>query len=114
LHRQGHRITFFEPDVYERQSNRDIPDPPYAEVVVYQPTEDNLSQCLGRALKFDIVIKASGVGIFDRKIEEEILRQRAWGQQILFWDVDAPATLDRMLNNPEDYFKQLVPEFDQI
>ena len=38
LAERGHRITFFEPDAYERQQHRDIPDPPWAKVVVYQPT----------------------------------------------------------------------------
>src|SRR5690554_5252418 len=114
LHRQGHRITFYEPDVYERQANRDIPDPPYARVVVYQPTEDSLAHCLINAMQSEIVIKASGVGIFDRLIEEEILNLRNGGQQIIFWDVDAPATLDRIQNDPGDYFKPLIPEFDLI
>ena len=35
---RGHRITFYEPDVYDRQRHRDIPDPPWAEVVVYPGT----------------------------------------------------------------------------
>ena len=37
LHERGHRVTFFEPDAYERQAHRDIDDPPWAEVVVYEP-----------------------------------------------------------------------------
>src|SRR5690606_37445989 len=114
LHRQGHFVTFYEPDVYGRQANRDIPDPHYAKVVVYQPREEDLGRCLKNAEHSDIIIKASGVGVFDREIEEEILRFRNRGQQITFWDVDAPATLDRMLNDQDDYFRLLVPEFDQI
>ena len=35
LHARGHRVTFYEPDAYERQQNRDIADPDYATVVVY-------------------------------------------------------------------------------
>ena len=30
LHRLGWRVTFFEPDAYERQSHRDIADPEWA------------------------------------------------------------------------------------
>jgi hypothetical protein len=37
---RGHRITFFEPDAYERQKHRDIPDPSWATVVVYPPTAE--------------------------------------------------------------------------
>ncbi|MEX2594631.1 MAG: glycosyltransferase [Anditalea sp.] len=114
LHHQGHSITFYEPDVYGRQANRDIPDPEYAKVVIYQPNEDDLSKCLVLAKDADIIIKASGVGIFDRELEERVLDLRKEGRQIIFWDVDAPATLDRMINVKNDYFKYLVPKFDQI
>lgn len=114
LHQQGHSITFYEPDVYERQANRDIPDPDYATVVVYQPEEDALQQCLDEAGSADIIIKASGVGVFDRELEERIVEIRKDHQQIIFWDVDAPATLDRMINDKNDYFRRLVPEYDQV
>src|SRR5689334_9603850 len=36
LDARGHRVTFYEPDAYERQKHRDIEDPPWAEVVVYE------------------------------------------------------------------------------
>src|ERR687887_223880 len=32
LHERGHRVTFYEPDAYDRQKNRDIPDPDWARV----------------------------------------------------------------------------------
>ncbi|HEY3579810.1 MAG TPA: hypothetical protein VGK82_04675, partial [Pyrinomonadaceae bacterium] len=34
LDRLGHEITFYEPDAYDRQKHRDIPDPEWARVVV--------------------------------------------------------------------------------
>src|SRR5690606_24684125 len=114
LFQQGHSITFYEPDVYDRQANRDIPDPEYAKVVIYQPTENDLNKCLDLAKKADIIIKASGVGVFDRELEERIVEMSHEDQQVIFWDVDAPATLDRMINGKEDYFKSLVPQFDKI
>ena len=40
LARHGHAITFYEPDAYDRQANRDIDPPDYAKVVVYPATED--------------------------------------------------------------------------
>src|SRR3954469_8470720 len=39
LHERGHRVRFFRPIAYDRQQHRDIPDPGYAQVVVY-PAED--------------------------------------------------------------------------
>ena len=32
---RGHRVTFYEPDAFDRQSNRDIEPPAWAKVVVY-------------------------------------------------------------------------------
>src|SRR5512133_1545933 len=34
LSRRGHDITFYEPDAFDRQSHRDLADPPWARVVV--------------------------------------------------------------------------------
>lgn len=114
LHSQGHHITFYEPDAYERQANRDIDDPDYARVVVYQPERADLERCLKEALKADIMIKASGVGVFDQELEEQIVRIRREDQQVIFWDVDAPATLDRVMSSKNDYFRALIPEYDQV
>lgn len=114
LHRQGNNITFYEPDIYDRQANRDIRDPDYSKVVVYQPQRQELEKYLKEASTCDIVIKASGVGIFDRELEEGVLKLRNDNKQIIFWDVDAPATLDRMISDPENYFRSLVPQFDHI
>lgn len=114
LHQQGHSITFYEPNIYGRQENRDIPDPDYAKVIIYQPTEDDLSKCLELAKTSEIIIKASGVGVFDRELEEGVLNLKKEGKQIIFWDVDAPATLEGMIKERNHYFKTLVPKFDQI
>jgi len=35
LAERGHRVTFYEPDAYERQAHRDLADPDWARVVVY-------------------------------------------------------------------------------
>lgn len=35
LDQLGHHVTFYEPDAYDRQKHRDIPDPDWAKVVVY-------------------------------------------------------------------------------
>lgn len=114
LHRFGHHITFFEPDAFERQEHRDIPEPEYADVVVYEPEEKEVNKVLQQSQEYDIVIKASGVGVFDAYLEAEVLNNRQPGQQVIFWDVDAPATLASMDNDPEDTLKNLIPEYDLI
>ncbi|MEX0772936.1 MAG: glycosyltransferase [Balneolales bacterium] len=114
LHRLGHHITFFEPDAFDRQQHRDINDPDWAEVIIYQPTEEDVKKQLKQTRKYDIIIKASGVGVFDSLLEEEVLNNRRPGQQVIFWDVDAPATLESMANNPDDTLKDLIPDYDLI
>jgi spore maturation protein CgeB len=42
----GHRVTFYEPDAYDRQKHRDISDPDWCRVVVYPATEDGLDRAL--------------------------------------------------------------------
>lgn len=111
LHERGHRVTFYEPDAYGRQEHRDIPDPEWAQVVVYQATEQAALKALEAAGRSDVVIKASGVGVFDALLEEEVLRLQKAGTSVAFLDVDAPATLDRLAADPTDPFHKLVPQY---
>lgn len=115
LHDSGHSITFFEPDAFDRQKNRDIEDPDYAKIVVYSgKSEGSVLNTLSLAASSDIIIKASGVGIWDSLLEKEVLSLKARDKAVIFWDVDAPATLDRMDNDRNDPFRELVPAYDLI
>jgi spore maturation protein CgeB len=112
----GHDVTFFEPDAYERQQHRDlVEDPDWARVVVY-PGEgtDGVQRVLDRTGEFDVVVKASGVGVFDELLEAEVAARRKPGQITIFWDVDAPATLERMQLDPHDPFRAVVPQYDLV
>lgn len=113
LHALGYEILFAEPDIYNRQNNRDAGDIDYAEVVVYS-TPRELDRMLARACDADLVIKHSGVGADDELLEREVLRCRCCGTRAAFWDVDAPATLARVERNPEDPFLALIPQYDYI
>ena len=53
LARHGHTITFYEPDAFERQQNRDMEPPPWARSVVYPATAEGLSSVLERAADAD-------------------------------------------------------------
>lgn len=114
LHGLGHRVTFYEPDAYDRPKHRDIPDPEWAEVVVFPSTLEAAERCMDHAAGADLVVKANGVGVFDAELERGVLARRRPGQAIVFWDVDAPATLDRMEANPEDSLRNRIPEFDAV
>lgn len=114
LNQLGHHTTFFEPDAFERQQHRDLEDPEWAKVRVYQPEEEEVKKVLKESRKYDIVVKASGVGVFDSFLEERVIENRMPGQLVIFWDVDAPATLSSMKNNPDDTLKELIPEYDLV
>jgi spore maturation protein CgeB len=110
---RGHRVTFYEPDAYERQKHRDIPDPDWATVVVYEG-EAGMARALEAGRDADFVVKASGVGIFDEALEAGVLAMCRPGQIVAFWDVDAAATLARLQANVADPFRALAPRYDLI
>lgn len=115
LHERGHRTTFFEPDAYQRQQHRDMPDPDWARVVVWSPEgDDELRAALAAAAEADLVVKASGVGVHDELLEEAVLELKAPHRRVVFWDVDAPATLARVRANPRDPFRSLIPRYDLV
>ncbi len=115
LYEQGHRVTFYESDAYERQQHRDIADPEYAKIIVYSSrNQDELFHCLDRAADADLLVKASGNGVFDELLEREVVKRKSSANLIAFWDVDAPATLDRVRSNPLDPFRPLITEYDII
>lgn len=112
---RGHRIRFYEPDAYDRQSHRDIPDPPWAQVIVY-PAEGSagVRQSLDDARDADVLIKASGVGVADDLLEAEIVKLKQPSNRIVFWDVDAPATLERMRRDPSDPLRRQISRYDMV
>jgi spore maturation protein CgeB len=115
LHEDGHQITFYEPDAYDRQAHRDIPEPPWAKVVVYASAHEEAAyRVLEEARNADLIIKASGVGVFDALLEQAVPELRRAGALTAFWDVDAPATLARVLRIPDDPFRRLIPCYDLI
>lgn len=115
LHQHGHRVTFYEPDAFERQQHRDIDDPDWAEVVVYSAaSEAHAARALERAKGADLIVKASGVGVFDEFLEREILALQSPATRVAFWDVDAPATLERMHADPDDALRAYIPHYDLV
>jgi len=62
----------------------------------------------------DVIVKTSGIGAFDALLEEAVLDQASSRTTTIFWDVDAPATLERLARDPADAFHKLVPRYDMI
>lgn len=114
MHDLGHQLTFYEPDAWQRQQHRDMADPDWARVVVYSPDVDSVGQAVEQARTADLIVKASGVGVFDDLLERAVLDLRTASSSVIFWDVDAPATLDRIFTNLEDPFLSLIPKYDAV
>ncbi len=96
LARQGHSITFYEPDAFDRQQHKDIEPPDWARVIVYAATPEGVRGVLADAGHADLVVKASGVGVFDDELLSGIIAEAAPDALRIFWDVDAPATLESL------------------
>jgi spore maturation protein CgeB len=110
----GHAITFFEPDAYDRQSHPDIAPPPWCRVVVYPATETGVQDVLAQAATAEVVIKASGVGVYDDALLNGVMMQARTDALRLFWDVDAPATLAEIAGAPDHPLRAALPHLDAV
>lgn len=114
LDARGHRVAFYEPDAFERQAHRDIEDPEWAEVVVYEPRDERaVREVVEGAANADVVVKATGVGVYDQVLEEAVAELEGPEARI-FWDVDAPATLAAMEADPSARLCELVGRYDMV
>jgi spore maturation protein CgeB len=114
LSRLGYDITFYEPDAFDRQAHRDIDPPPWARVRVYPATADVVRAVLAEAAETDIVIKASGVGVFDDELLEGTIASARPDALRVFWDVDAPATLAAMRADAMNPVRQALRNLDLV
>jgi spore maturation protein CgeB len=111
---RGHAITFYEPDAFDRQSHRDIDPPAWAEVVVYPATTEGLRTVIAEAEAADVVVKASGVGVFDDELLAGVTAAARPDAIRLFWDVDAPATLAAIAQSPAHPIRQALARLDAV
>jgi spore maturation protein CgeB len=111
---RGYDITFYEPDAYERQQHRDMEPQPWARSVVYPATAEGLRCVLTEARAADIVVKASGVGVFDDELIAGIIEHASPHALKIFWDVDAAATLDEMRADEGHPVRRALPSLDLI
>ena len=114
LAERGHDITFYEPDAFDRQAHRDIDPPNWAHSVVYPATAEGLAEVLGKAGDADVVVKANGVGVFDRELLKGVLREARSDALTIYWDVDAAATLDEMRADDEHPVRKALKQLDLV
>lgn len=113
LARLGWEIVFYEPDAFDRQQHRDIDPPDWARVMVWPATDAGLRSVIAEAATADVVVKASGVGVYDAELLAVFDRAAPHALR-LFWDVDAPATLATMAGDPADPLRRTLPGLDMV
>lgn len=114
LAKRGWQITFYEPDAFGRQQNRDLDPPDWARVVVFDPTAQAARETFRAAAAAEIFVKASGIGVLDDVILAETVAQGERGKITLYWDVDAPATLSEIDAAQDHPLRSAVKTFDMI
>ncbi len=73
-----------------------------------------MARALDEAKSADMIVKASGVGVLDAALEKAVVALRAPHRAAIFWDVDAPATLESVAADPDDPLRELIPRFDRV
>lgn len=111
---RGYDITFYEPDVFDRQKHRDIDPPDWCRVEVYEGSPGGLAGVLAQASQADIVVKASGVGFEDDALLSGVLDKARPGALRIFWDVDAPATLAEIKTAPDQPLRKALERLDLV
>ena len=114
LAKRGWAVTFYEPDAFDRQQHRDIDPPEWVTSVVYPATEADAHRVAAEAAQVDVVVKASGVGVFDDLLLQATTQAARPHAVRLFWDVDAAATLDELRFAPDHPLHQKLPTLDAV
>jgi spore maturation protein CgeB len=114
LGRRGYEVVFYEPDAFDRQAHRDIDPPDWAKVVVYSATESACQAVIAEAADAEVVVKASGVGVFDDELLEGVMALAHPSAVKIFWDVDAPATLAALRADASLPMHRVLPKLDLV
>lgn len=111
LHARGHRIVFFEKDVEWYASNRDMPEPPFCTVRLYENWHSILPAARSELRDADVAMLGS---FFPEGIAaaEEIFDSAA--RVKTFYDIDTPITLSalRATGSTEYLNANQIPGFD--
>jgi spore maturation protein CgeB len=67
-----------------------------------------------KAAAADVVVKASGVGVFDYELLAGVMAAARPGALRIFWDVDAPATLAQLEIEPAHPLRRALPDLDYV
>ena len=87
---RGHVVDFVEKDVEWYRSNRDLPEPGYCKVQLYEEWEPSIAWLIGLAKGADVVVVGSYYP--DAIAATDALLDAGCGP-LLFYDIDTPITL---------------------
>ncbi|HZR57548.1 MAG TPA: glycosyltransferase [Terriglobales bacterium] len=110
LRARGHRIVFFEKDQEWYASNRDMPEPPFCDVRIYENWQD-IRQAAHRELR-DADVAMVGSYCPDGLLAIDEVLDSAAGTKA-FYDIDTPITMAKLRSGDTEYIKPgHIPGFD--
>lgn len=107
---QGHHVLFLERNVPWYADNRDLPNPPYGSVALYDSFEQVEQVYAEQVAAADLVLIGSYVPEAIT-VAEWVLTQASG--VTAFYDIDTPVTLSKLANDDCEYLTpELIPRFD--
>lgn len=108
---RGHSITFYEWNAPWYSAHRDLPDPDFLELQIYDSWEQTAPHAVAEALEADATIVGSCV---DRGIEIIDTLAAAGVRPLCFYDIDTPVTIAALREGTSSYIRpDQVPLFDR-
>jgi spore maturation protein CgeB len=110
LRARGHEIVFFERDLEWYASNRDMPEPPYCRVHIYDRWEDVVGLLRKELAEADVAMVGSffphGVNAINTVLDSTA------GVKA-FYDIDTPITVSMLRTGDAEYLRRnQIPGFD--
>jgi spore maturation protein CgeB len=111
LHQRGHRIVFFEHNLEWYENNRDMPEPPFCEVKLFEDWQQVLPTVRTHLQESDVAVVGSyfpdGISALDEVLDSRVPVKA-------FYDIDTPITLRGLQQEGKtDYvLKRQLPELD--
>lgn len=110
LAKRGHRILFLERDAPWYADNRDMPEPPFGQTVLYSGLEELKDRFAANVRSADLVIVGSYV---PEGVEVGRWVTRTAGGATAFYDIDTPVTLAKLARGDYEYLHpELIPRYD--
>ena len=111
LHNRGHRIVFYERDVEWYASNRDLPEPPFCDIRLYDKWDSVRIAALAEMDEADVVMVGSycpdGMAVIDALAESRVPVKT-------FYDIDTPITVAQLRQTGHTNYLRAdqIPIFD--